>query len=278
MSYFKAILAVIISFYTSSSLMGMDSFSKWWNKTEPKHYFEPELQKALTLIMLKNRCQKPFDQNTDVLKIIAKNNYDLHCNELLQSKIGPNTFENYWKDELRRWGNDDDNLLNAIDGQKIEIKDFDFITLNDQGREIFLHTLHNTRYGYTDRPCFIEHYNYNEKLKLPLTLRSKMGNLCIMNVCERKGFVLTYIDTEIKPLIPEKYVATIIAKSAMLTRLNYSSYARPEPVYPHQKELKMESNERKKIYKSGKVNDACYKYKNIIKKEQKTTQKLITQE
>src|SRR6266404_5282342 len=95
MSYFKAILAVIITFHTSSSF-GMDSFWQWLNKQEAKTYFEPELQKTLTLIMLKNRGQEPFNQDSDVLKIIAKNSYHLYCDELLQSTIETDFFKDFW--------------------------------------------------------------------------------------------------------------------------------------------------------------------------------------
>lgn len=214
MSYFRIILAIIMSFYSSSSL-GMEST----NFQHSNHYFAPELQKTLTFIMLKNRGQEPFNQNQDVLNIIANNNYVLYCDELLNTKIGEQeqSFEKYWKDKLSSY-TDDEKWINTRCGQKIEINDFDFITLSNQGRKKFLWALQCGIFLHD--PAWIMQDSYNKLLKLPLTLRSKIGNLCVMNVGTKEMSITRFltgdfIKQEIKPLVPEKYYAAVKHKKTV---------------------------------------------------------------
>lgn len=202
MSYFKAILILLINFHTSSSLMGMDVYSN--------PYFEPKLQKTLTLIMLKNRQEEPFNQNPDVLKVIAQKNYEFYCDELLESEAKYQyPFKKLW--ELRFNPINNKQRINTYYGREIKINDFDFITMTNQGREVFLTALsvcerdHTYKYssqhicefnqaGINNHKTMIEksflfnHDEYKKILQLPLRLRSKLGNLSQMIIIGEEQF------------------------------------------------------------------------------------------
>jgi hypothetical protein len=201
MSYFKAVLTLLISFHTSSSLMGMDVYSN--------SYFEQKLQKTLSLLMAKNNDPQSIDLNKDTLLVIAKHNYDLYCDELLTSKIETLSFKEFW--EIRLDKINDKKRINTYYGQEIKVNDFDFITINDQGRKTFLTALsvcerdhkwgnssQNTctfnletidNHSYRVEKSYLSNHNeYKKILQLPLRLRSKLGNLSHMIIIGEEQF------------------------------------------------------------------------------------------
>ncbi len=220
MSYFKAVLTLLISFHTSSSLMGMDVYSN--------SYFEQKLQKTLSLLMAKNNDPQSIDLNKDTLLVIAKHNYDLYCDELLTSKIETLSFKEFW--EIRLDKINDKKRINTYYGQEIKVNDFDFITMNDQGKNIFLTALsvcdNDNKYGpfcthtqetWDNNKCKIEksflsdHNEYTTILRLPLKLRSKLGNLSHMTIMgeEEYSFKNTIFETGCFEGISGAYLASL---------------------------------------------------------------------
>lgn len=198
MSYFKTTLAIILSFYTTSSLIGMESFKNWLSPFKYSNpYFEPELQKTLMLIMLKNKEQEKFVLNKDILYLIAKKNYDLYSTELLNSDIEGQSFEELWRDRLNLMVNKPERI-SISNGQVITINDFDFITINDHGKKLFYKTILNNLVTI-EKPSLqtikqkkLEHYfvmdqdEYNNAIQLPIKLRTKIGDLSAINIGKMK--------------------------------------------------------------------------------------------
>ncbi|HLJ31645.1 MAG TPA: hypothetical protein VKU36_04360 [Candidatus Babeliales bacterium] len=172
MSSFKTILVIILTLYSSSPLMGMEKESQSPSQTSHS-YFDPELQKTLALIIVKNRDNNN-ELNTeekkavlikDILRHIANHNYNLYVNDCFKKTIKTQKdfplvpcyhfvklskkfnythkfpFTSFWQKQLK--------YINSIPG-KIKINDFDFITMSDEGRKVCLETALAMRHPYEE--------------------------------------------------------------------------------------------------------------------------------
>ncbi len=192
MSRSTVVLAIMLSFGPFLLLMGMEKEQKVTTFKYSNPYFDPELQKSLTLIMLKNRnAVEVAALDKDTLHIIAKNSYDCHCDELLKSDIGKRL-----EKKLRKLN--DESRIAKYEGAEIKFNDFDLITMNDEGRDIFFHFIralsHKYTFGLSEYfyGCRVDLKDeskrkylgvlsvddYNKMLHLPVKLRNRVGGLC----------------------------------------------------------------------------------------------------
>jgi|SRR5579863_4955832 len=200
MSLFRIILVILFGFGSSQLLMGMEKEQKVTKFKYSNPYFDSELRKVLLLLMQHNSDHENFPLNKDVIMVIVQKNYDLHYDQLLKSKI--------------------------------ELDDFDYITMNDEGRRMFdkctwavqYYRYHgNQRYASgswgvvkekNKKLCgLIAQDEYKKILDVPLRLRSKAGLLCTLKVVE--GSPISDLDfprkyrVEAKLLVPEEYEESV---------------------------------------------------------------------
>jgi hypothetical protein len=182
MSYSKIIFFVTVSFSNSSSF-GMESeilsFGMELLKSvktyalEPSFkgyrnsYFDSELQKTLLPLMAKNDNHQSIHLPKEIILVIAEKNYNLYLNEFIPKRY----IDESWGKCFNRIN--DEKHITQFNGQKIKINDFDFITMNEQGKQIFKSVV--TKKIHTEN-------EYNEILQLPQRLRSKIGKSYIIYI------------------------------------------------------------------------------------------------
>jgi hypothetical protein len=207
MPHFKAIFVAILSFWFSSSLIGMESLYSWFKKSDQNNsYVDENIQ---SLILFKNAdITDKYDISLppEVKNIITKNAYILLPS---QSSLP--------QDNIFDW-----NLVNdkkRIDTYKgAMINSYDLITMNDEGKKVFkrlttviphqnndgifehLYTNNSIRDITALENCAENPENelwrqlagrkyglllpneYNQVLQLPLNLRRKVGESCTVKV------------------------------------------------------------------------------------------------
>ncbi|HEX4069434.1 MAG TPA: hypothetical protein VHX42_05030 [Candidatus Babeliales bacterium] len=219
MSRFKAILVGLLSFGLSSVLVGMEKEQKLIKFKYSNPYFDPELQKTLLLLMQKNNDteDEELSLSKDVVKVIAKKNYDLHCDKV--PFVGLGSILPLLLNRKHR--------IAQFQGADISLNDFHLMSMNKEGRDIFCDLIScipmaspyqddltyksANEYGYsyelkTNRiKGFLSQDDYNKVLDLPLALRRKVGKLCPVKVIERTISPIDFAETVdldfISPLI-----------------------------------------------------------------------------
>ena len=220
MSRFNAILLAILSFGSSSLLMGMEKEQKLAPFKYSNPYFNQELRKSLFLIMQKNAYFDSLNLDKDVIKVIAKKSYDLYRDSLLDGDQLSKIHLLYVKERpglflerLLHRGNESfkfqqfhglNNITrtNQFHGKSIRVDDFDLMTMNDEGRQAFVCLTgaipfdfdcngtfrHKHEANYTNETQLkadnglLSQDAYNKVLDLPIELRRKVGELCTMKV------------------------------------------------------------------------------------------------
>lgn len=209
MSYFKATLITIVSFWASSSLIGMEANTRKANPGEHS-YLAKDIQALM--LFVDSDIQDKYNTSIpkDVKRIIAQQGCNIYCNELFTSrKYYPDyklhcLFKDIWSISLETINHK--NRIQTFHGKEIKIKDFDLITMNDEGRNIFYKIVfsvpHRTdrtgnTYAHPYPSNIVSHFDlsrdkserdklddplsqneYTKALKLPLQLRRKVGILC----------------------------------------------------------------------------------------------------
>jgi hypothetical protein len=196
MSRFTVILTSLLGFWLFSGLMGMEKERRLAPFKYSNPYFDLELQKTLLLWMQKNKYPNEFALPKDVLKEIAKKNYDLHCAWRSKEQDDFNCLVCGLK--LNK-----DKRTNHYQGAEIKFNDFDLITMNKEGTEVFFNSLHciplldsyDLEFAYKSLPHessfelktninrgFLSQDDYHKALDLPLRLRCKVGESCSVYV------------------------------------------------------------------------------------------------
>ena len=204
MSRFNAILLAILSFGSSSLLMGMEKKQKLAPFKYSNPYFNQELRKSLFLIMQKNADFDSLNLNKDVIKVIAKKSYDLYRDSLFDGDQLSEDDLLYAKERQGLFFDKLNNITrtNQFQGKGIRVDDFNLMTMNDEGREVFASLMgaipfdfdgngtfrHKHETNYTNETQLkadnglLSQDAYNKVLDLPIELRRKVGELCMVKV------------------------------------------------------------------------------------------------
>lgn len=212
MSSFKAILVTILTFYSSSSLMGMHWFS-WKKKYNPEdhNYLSEDVHK---LLLFSNATIKDRDNilvPADLKRLIIQDGCDIYCKELFESEVYSDTlsqnikFRDFWQSRLSIINNK--GRITQCQGKEIKINNFDFITMTDEGRRIFYRASfaiqqRNGKYICSDNTiekCILDGASgamrlfiplstdeFNKTLKLPLGLKRNMGLLSKVKAVDKE--------------------------------------------------------------------------------------------
>ena len=144
MSHFNAILLAILSFGSSSLLMGMDSCLPWGKKPF-KNYLSEDIEK-LMLFNMQEADLKGVAVPQDVKNIIVRDGYKLYYDQLLKD-------ESSW---LNEHGGYADN--------------FDFMTMNAEGRNFF---------KLLQQQNYFSREQYNGIIKLPMGLKREKSSVSV---------------------------------------------------------------------------------------------------
>src|SRR6266404_5674872 len=147
MSYSRIILVATLSFWSSASLIGMESWFSWRKKATPEnnYYLNEDIQKLMLFKKAKVEDKYGTLVPEDVHNIIVKQGYNHYCSQLFETKtycpfsIQNLKFEKYWQTRIDTTNNE--NRTKQFQGKKINVNDFDFITMNEEGRKIFYRVL-----------------------------------------------------------------------------------------------------------------------------------------
>lgn len=224
---FNIVLSIFFSFFMHSSVIAMN------------YYLSDDIKKAILFREgLKYQNNLPALPQ-DVKNVIGLKSYYLYCHLLLaydDQKV--KNFEFVVNNQER---------LKEFYGEEIHLDSPIVLMMNDEGRNFFLNLKnHIAQYRKPDgfvhpfsgrieiskkelsvysRECYVTRKDYNKILKLPLRLRSAIGDLCVIPVFQKHQISFPLVsclhhetglfDIEQMPLVPENFAAALRNKYIM---------------------------------------------------------------
>ena len=181
MSRLSVVLTIILGF-CFYPLMGMNSWFPWSKKPSKDYYLSEDIKKLMLFKAKANFENLSIIIPEEIKNKIATDAYKLYCNELLEN-ADDNKDDSYYiltRKEL---------MQNHKEFMQNHVNNFDFMTMNDKGRESFYILMNKPSGKFSPE-------EHNDIIKLPLKVKLNARSKVIsinMNFEPKKGSFDSYV-------------------------------------------------------------------------------------